>query len=162
MHKAMDRLNDNFSELPQAQWVDASESVSPEQLKVLIVDDDEMMRRLIGRALAGFGFTDVLVAEDGSEGVAAAARERPDIIISDYHMPGMHGLQLVETLRRDSSLDHTIIIMLSAADDQNVIEQARDLGADTFIVKPFAPADLKRLIETLYSRFNCARLKWPG
>jgi CheY-like chemotaxis protein len=158
----MEQLHDDFSETPQTEWVEASQSVSPEQLKVLVVDDDEMMRRLVGRALAGLGFTQVLVAEDGSEGVAAAARERPDIIISDYHMPGMHGLQMVETLRGDSSLDHAIIIMLSAADDQQVIEQARDFGADTFIVKPFARADLKRLIDTLYGRFNCAKIRWPN
>jgi two-component system, chemotaxis family, chemotaxis protein CheY len=157
----MDQLNDNFSEFPQEEWVDVSASVSPEQLKVLIVEDDEMMRRLIGRALAGFGFTQVLIAEDGSEGLAAAAREKPDIIISDYHMPGMHGLQMVEALRGDCSLDHAIIIMLSAADDQHVIEQARDLGADTFMVKPFARDDLKRLIGTLYGRFNCAQIQWP-
>lgn len=162
MHKAMDQLNDDFSELPRTEWVDAGESVSPEQLKVLIVEDDEMMHRLVGRAVTGFGFTQVLVAKDGAEGLAAAARERPDIIISDYHMPGMHGLQMVEALRRDTSLDHAIIIMLSAADDQQVIEQARDLGADTFMVKPFAPADLKRLIDTLFGRFNCARIQWPA
>lgn len=162
MHEGMDQMSNTFSDSPQAQWDDASESISPQQLKVLVVDDDEMMQRLIGRALAGLGFTQVIVAKDGSEGLAAAARERPDILISDYHMPGMHGLQLVEALRGDSALDHTIIIMLSAADDQQVIEQARDFGADTFIVKPFAPADLKRLIETLYGRFNCARIQWPG
>jgi len=54
-----------------------------------------------------------------------------------------------------------VIIMLSAHDDLNVIEGARDLGADTFIVKPFERADLKDLIGTLYHRFNCARIAWP-
>ena len=121
-----------------------------------------MMQRLIGRALASLGVTQVLVANDGGEGLATATRERPDIIISDYHMPGMHGLEMVEALRRNSALDHAIIIMLSSADDQQVIEEARDLGADTFMVKPFASDDLKRLIETLYVRFNCARIQWPA
>lgn len=157
----MEQLNDDFAQPAEAEWFDAGASVPPEQLKVLIVDDDEMMRRLVGRALTGFGFTQLLVAEDGSQGLALAARERPDIIISDYHMPGMHGLELVEALRSDSALDHAIVIMLSAADDNQVIEEARDLGADTFIVKPFAAADLKRLIDTLYGRFNCARIRWP-
>jgi len=158
----MDRLDESFSELPQADWDGAGARVSPAQLKVLVVDDDGLMQRLVGRALAGFGFTQVTVADDGAAGLAAAARERPDIIISDYNMPGMHGLELVEALRRDPSLDHAIVIMLSAADDQHVIEQARELGADTFMVKPFAAADLKRLIEDLYGRFNCARIQWPA
>ena len=158
----MEQLSDAFSEVPHAQGIGAARSISPEQLKVLVVDDDEMMQRLVGRALTGLGFTQIVAAGDGSEGLAAAERERPDIIICDYRMPGMHGLQLVETLRRDSALDHSIVIMLSAADDQQVIDEARDLGADTFIVKPFARADLKRLIDTLYSRFNCARIQWPA
>lgn len=147
---------------PQAQAVAAGGAVSPEQLKVLVVEDDEMMHRLVGRALAGLGFTQVLAADDGAAGLETAIRERPDIIISDYRMPGMHGLEMVEAIRRDPALDGTVIIMLSAADDQEVIEGARDVGADTFIVKPFARADLKRLIDTLYARFNCGRIEWPA
>ena len=158
----MEQLNDDFSDFSETEWADVSRSVSPEQLKVLIVDDDPLMQRLVGRALAGLGFTQVLIADDGRQGLATAASERPDIVISDYHMPGMHGLEMVEALRGDASLDQTIIIMLSAADDQQVIEQARDLGADTFMVKPFARDDLKSLIETLYGRFNCARIDWPN
>lgn len=148
------------SDLSPASWDDGA-SVTPDQLKVLIVDDDEMMRRLVRRALTSFGFTRIQEAENGAEGVAAASRDRPDIIICDYHMPGMHGLQLVETVRSDGALDHTAIIMLSAADDRAVIENARDLGADTFMVKPFDRADLKQLIAVLYQRFNCARIAWP-
>jgi CheY-like chemotaxis protein len=142
-------------------WDDDAASVTPDQLKVVIVDDDELMRRLVGRALTSFGFTQIHAAANGAEGVAAAEREIPDIVICDYHMPGMHGLQVVEAIRGNEALDRTVIIMLSAADDRTVIESARDLGADTFMVKPFQRADLKRLIETLYRRFNCAQIHWP-
>jgi DNA-binding response OmpR family regulator len=141
-------------------WADEAGLVTPAKLKVLVVEDDEMMHRLIGRALTGLGFTQIHTALDGVAGLAAAERETPDIIISDYHMPGMHGLEMVEAVRANSALDQTVIIMLSAADDQAVIESARDLGADTFMVKPFERADLKHLIETLYQRFNCAQIKW--
>jgi CheY-like chemotaxis protein len=154
----MNALSQSPSASPESPsgWV-----VTPDALKVLVVEDDEMMHRLIGRALAGLGFGQVLTAEDGASGLATALSERPDIIISDYRMPGMHGLEMVEAIRRDAALDGTVIIMLSAADDQEVIEGARDVGADTFIVKPFARADLKRLIDTLYARFNCGRIAWP-
>jgi len=151
---------DDISDLPES-WDDDSGSVTPDQLKVLIVDDDEMMRRLVLRALTAFGFTRIHIAENGAEGLAAAERETPDIIISDYNMPEMHGLELVEAVRGNGALDQTVIIMLSAADDQVVIENARDLGADTFMVKPFERADLKNLIGTLYHRFNCAKILWP-
>lgn len=154
--------DNDVSDLPPDSWEDDGASVTPDQLKVVIVDDDELMRHLVGRALTAFGFTQVHVAENGAAGLAAAERERPDIIIADYNMPEMHGLELVEAVRGNEALDQTVIIMLSAADDQMVIESARDRGADTFMVKPFERADLKRLIETLYHRFNCARILWPA
>jgi two-component system chemotaxis response regulator CheY len=129
---------------------------------VLIVDDSSMMRRLLARALTDLGFTKILLAEDGAAGLAAAEREAPDIIISDYDMPGMHGLEFIEAVRRNSALDQAAIIMLSAADDQLLVESARDLGADTFMVKPFGSDDLRCLIEALYQRFNCAQIAWPN
>ena len=153
--------DDDFADLPLDSWDDDGASVTPDALKVLIVDDDELMRRLVRRALVGFGFTQISVAENGAEGLAAAEREAPDIIISDYNMPGMHGLELVDAIRGNEALDQTAIIMLSAADDHAVIESAQNLGADTFVIKPFERDDLKRLIGTLYQRFNCARIAWP-
>lgn len=150
--------DDDFAPEP---WTDGT-SVTPDQLTVLIVDDDEMMRRLVGRALTHFGFVKIHAAENGAEGVAAAEREMPNIIISDYNMPQMHGLELVQALRSNTALDQTVVIMLSAADEQDVIEGARTLGADTFMVKPFEREALKNLIGTLYQRFNCARILWPN
>ncbi|MDP8914382.1 MAG: response regulator [Pseudomonadota bacterium] len=153
--------NDDVSDIPLDSFEDDSAPVTPDQIKVLIVDDSAMMRRLLARALTDLGFTKILVSEDGAAGLAAAEREAPDIIISDYDMPGMHGLEFIEAVRSNEALDQTAIIMLSAADDQGVVESARDLGADTFMVKPFGTADLKDLIGTLYQRFNCAQIVWP-
>lgn len=153
--------DDIVPNLPIDNWEDDSAPVTPDQISVLIVDDSSMMRRLLSRALTDLGFTKIHVAEDGTAGLAAAEREAPDIIISDYDMPGMHGLEFVEAVRSNEALDQSAIIMLSAAEDQGVVEGARDLGADTFMVKPFGTADLKHLIETLYQRFNCAQILWP-
>ena len=154
-------VHDDSAELQVQAWDGDSASVTPDQLKVLIVDDDEMMHRLVRGALTSFGFTQIRAASDGTAGLAAVESEVPDIIISDYYMPGMDGLDFVEAVRGDEARDDIVIIMLSAHDDLNVIEGARDLGADTFIVKPFERADLKDLIGTLYHRFNCARIAWP-
>jgi DNA-binding response OmpR family regulator len=153
--------NDDLSDLPVDSWEDESAAVTPDQIKVLIVDDSSMMRRLLARALTDLGFTKIVLAEDGAAGLVAAEGETPDIIISDYDMPGMHGLEFIEAVRSNEALDQTAIIMLSAADDQGVVENARELGADTFMVKPFTSDDLKSLIETLYQRFNCAQILWP-
>ena len=151
---------DEPEDFPPDSW-DGSESVTPDQLKVVVVDDDQLMRRLLQRALTGLGFTQITYAENGAEGLVAAERVSPAIIISDYHMPQMHGLEFVEAVRAIEALDQAVIIMLSAADDPVVIEGARDRGADTFMVKPFDRADLKQLIDTLYHRFNAARIQWP-
>ena len=153
---------DDHPDLPVHSWDDDSTSVTPDQLKVLIVDDDDMMHRLVRSVLTGLGFTRIKSAENGAAGLAAVEREVPDIIISDYHMPQMDGLDFVEAVRGDEARDQIVIIMLSAHDDRNIIEGARDLGADTFMIKPFHRDDLKQLIETLYHRFNCARIAWPA
>jgi len=152
---------DDAQDLPVRTWDDGA-SVTPDQLKVLIVDDDEMMHRLVRNALTGFGFTQIRDADNGAAGLAAVEREVPDIIISDYHMPEMDGLAFVEAVRGDEGRDDTVIIMLSAHDDLSIIEGARDLGADTFMIKPFHRDDLKQLIDTLYHRFNNARIAWPA
>ena len=83
--------DEDLTDLPLDSWDDDSPSVTPDQIKVLIVEDDALMHRLVRRALTGFGFTQIHFAENGAEGLAAAEREAPDIIISDYHMPEMHG-----------------------------------------------------------------------
>jgi len=155
--------DDDLPDSPIDSWDDDDDSASvpADQLKVLIVEDDALMHRLLRRALTEFGFTQIRIAENGADGIAAAESETPDIIISDYKMPGMHGLDLVDAIRGNSALDQTAIIMMSAADDQDVVESARNLGADTFMVKPFERAVLKDLIGTLYHRFNCARISWP-
>lgn len=152
--------DDDSAELTVRSW-DEGPAVAPDQLKVLIVDDDEMMHRLVSRALTSFGFTRIESAHNGVAGIAAVEREAPDIIISDYHMPEMNGLDFVEAVRGDEGRDDTVIIMLSAHDNCAIIEGARDLGADTFMVKPFHRDDLKQLIDTLYHRFNSARIAWP-
>ena len=74
--------DDDASDLSPAAWGDSA-SVAPDQLKALVVDDDEMMRRLVRRALTGFGFTQIHSAENGAEGLAAVEREMPDIVIAD-------------------------------------------------------------------------------
>lgn len=157
----MSKLGDDILNPPALTPGGEGIVVTPDGLKVLVVDDDEMMRRLVGRALTAFGFTKIHVAEDGAEGLAAAERDAPDIIICDYMMPGMHGLEFVEAVRGKSDLDHAVIIMLSAADDHVVIETAQGIGADSFVVKPFERAELKNIIGILFERYNCARIQWP-
>src|SRR5437763_4234512 len=101
----MSQACENVPDFPEEPWEDESEAVTPDQLKVVVVDDDELMRRLLRRALTGLGFTQIHFAHSGAQGLATAIRERPAIIISDYHMPGIHGLELLEAIRANEMLD---------------------------------------------------------
>jgi PleD family two-component response regulator len=119
------------------------------QTKILIVDDQEIMRALAVRTLRHIGFPNACEAANGADGLAAALAWRPDIIISDYDMPEMDGLSLLEKVRGSSGIAETGFILLSGASDGVVVKKACDLGVSDFIVKPFELADFRRRVERL-------------
>jgi len=119
------------------------------QTKILIVDDQEIMRALAVRTLRHIGFPHAWEAANGSDGLAAALALRPDIIISDYDMPEMDGLELLEKVRGSSGIAETGFILLSGASDGIVVKKACDLGVSDFIVKPFELGDFRRRVERL-------------
>ncbi|MGH7256129.1 MAG: response regulator [Nitrospirales bacterium] len=104
--------------------------------RILIIDDDEPLRRMLARALAREGF-EVLVAADGQEGVRLHRAHSADLIITDILMPDQEGLETIAQLRRDSPA--VKIIAISGAGDHlglDVLEVAKRLGAATAIRKP--------------------------
>ena len=92
---------------------------------------------------------EVTVATDGEHGIAAASAAHPDLIVLDWMMPGMTGIEVCRTLRQDSSFAATRIIMLTAKSAPSDIDAARGAGADDYVVKPFAPRELRRRVAEL-------------
>ena len=131
-------------------------------IRVMIVDDDPEMRQLVRRALERMGFTQIYTAKDGAEALPLALSQHPDLIIADYDMPMMHGLQFLKAVRQDLALEGAGFIMLSGVANATVVEKAKELGADGFIVKPFTPADLRTRIETLFAELTGASIAWPA
>jgi len=115
---------------------------------VLVVDDDVDVAELVRTVLTIAGHS-VEVAADGRRGILAATENRPDLIVLDWMMPGMTGIDVCRTLRQDHSFDDTRIMMLTAKAAPADIDTAHDAGADDYVVKPFAPRELRRRVADL-------------
>lgn len=126
---------------------------TPAGARVLIVDDDEIMRMLVSRFLAqdGFGADE---ACDATTALDAIRRRRPDLVLLDVVMPGRDGLDLLEQLRRDSDLP--VILVTSRGDEADRVMGLR-LGADDYIVKPFSPAELVARVTAVLRRGGSQR-----
>ncbi|HVF75809.1 MAG TPA: response regulator [Acidimicrobiales bacterium] len=111
---------------------------------VLVVDDDEMIRRLVRTVLEADDWT-VIEARDGAEAFRQLSTSSPSVVVLDVMMPGMDG---VEVCRK---IDHSTVkvVMLTARDDPVLEEACREAGADAFLTKPFSSITLLDLIEEL-------------
>lgn len=116
---------------------------------VLIVDDDERLLKMLQRTLSYEGL-DVLTATDGHQALEVLHRQQPDVVILDWLMPQMSGIQVVRQLRQEH--DQTMVLMLTARDAiQNRVE-GLESGADDYLIKPFAPAELVARVHALLRR----------
>ncbi len=104
---------------------------------ILIIEDDESVRRTLADILELNGYA-TLSARDGTEGLAAAKRDLPTLIITDLNMPGMTGFELLETFRADERLRAIPVIVISAKVDRAATRHGMELGAADFITKPFS------------------------
>ena len=112
--------------------------------KVLIIDDDPTLRRLVQVVFEREGF-DTALASEGSEGVRLALMNPPNIIILDIMMEGLHGFEVCKMLRANSNMRQTAIIIVSGKSYKPDIDRAMELGADSYVVKPFSPKELLKI-----------------
>lgn len=116
---------------------------------VLIVDDDPKLLNMLRRTLMYEGFH-VFSATNGDEALAEAQTRRPDVIVLDWMMPRRDGLAVMKHLR--AANDKTLILMLTARDAVEHRVEGLETGADDYLVKPFAPAELLARIHALLRR----------
>ena len=106
-------------------------------IKVLVVDDFATMRRILKNILKQLGFTNIVEADDGTTAMEELKKNNYDLIISDWNMPKMTGLELLKRVRSDEALKGIPFLMVTAeAQKQNVIE-AVQAGVSNYVVKPF-------------------------
>ena len=115
---------------------------------VLIADDDRKIIDMLRRTLAYEGYH-VITAADGREALAQAQAHRPDVVVLDWLMPGLDGVAVAQRIRE---ADATPILMLTAKDAIEDRVQGLDSGADDYLVKPFAPAELLARLRALLRR----------
>ena len=125
--------------------------------KVLVVDDEIHIVHVVAIKLRNNGF-EVISAENGAEAFELAREEKPDIIVTDFQMPAMTGLELVQKLRQCGQTKDIPVIMLTARGFAVEDEQKQQLRISEFLSKPFSPKELLRSIEdVLYHRAVISR-----
>jgi two-component system chemotaxis response regulator CheY len=119
-------------------------------IKVMVVDDQTSMRAMIRRTLQDLGFKDIRDKPTAPEALESVKSDRVHLIISDYNMPEMDGLEFLEAVRKDGVIGKTVFIMLTGSSDREIVQKAAALGVNNYLVKPFAPAALKEKIERVF------------
>jgi two-component system chemotaxis response regulator CheY len=114
-------------------------SLDLSEIHFLVVDDNDFVRRLVYEILTSFGARYVHQANCTEEALAAMSRREPDLIITDWVMPGASGLDLLRTLRAGGGATRIPVIVLSGHATSDYVSQALGEGADSYIVKPFSP-----------------------
>ena len=120
--------------------------------KILVVDDDEMMRKMVSQVVARQGM-EVILASDGLEAVQLAAEQRPDLILMDVMMPQMDGFQACRRIRTNPATAFIPIILLTAVDTLEQKVNGFEAGADDYLAKPFEPKELLVRISALLRRY---------
>ena len=106
-------------------------------MKILVVEDDTTIRTLLGLALQDAGYSDVAMAARGDDGLDAALRDRPDLVLLDVMLPGLDGLSVARRIRATPELAETRILMITARTEPEDICRGLEAGADDYVTKPF-------------------------
>ena len=121
--------------------------------RILLIDDDENICKVVKLYLEKEGL-EILVANEGQEGLGLFAAENPDLVLLDIMMPGMDGIEVIKRIRKTSNVP---VIMLTAKSDTFDKVLALELGADDYIVKPFEPKELIARIKAVIRRSEAAQ-----
>ena len=129
--------------------------------KILIADDEPDILEIVSYNLSAEGY-DVITALNGNEAIELAKKQFPSIIILDVMMPGKNGIDVCKLLRMQPQFAETIIIFLSALNNETIQIKALECGADDYITKPVSPKILISKIKSLSRKVNRAGKHFEG
>jgi two-component system chemotaxis response regulator CheY len=119
-------------------------------IKVLIVDDFATMRRIVKGVLKQLGFNNIIEAEDGNAALEELKKEKIGLIVSDWNMPNMSGLDLLKAVRANDQFKGIPFIMVTAeGQKENVIEAVKS-GVSNYIIKPFTPETFNEKLQKIF------------
>lgn len=116
-------------------------------MKVLLVDDSGTMRSIEKKILNGLGIMDVKEAGDGNEAIKAVSLEKPDMILMDWNMPNLSGIEALKKLKADPASQTIPVIMVTSESEKSHILEAVKAGASNYVVKPFNADIIKEKLE---------------
>ena len=122
--------------------------------KFLIVDDFSTMRRIVRNLLKELGYSNVDEAEDGQMALSKLRSEPFDFVISDWNMPVMDGLAMLQAIRADASLAKLPVLMVTAEAKKENIIAAAQAGASGYVVKPFTAATLDEKLAKIFEKLD--------
>ena len=128
--------------------------MSDPKMKFLVVDDFSTMRRIVRNLLKELGFTNVDEAEDGQVALQKLSSLPFDFVVTDWNMPNMDGLTLLQNIRANPSLKHLPVLMITAEAKKENIIAAAQAGASGYIVKPVTAATLSEKLEKIFEKMG--------
>lgn len=119
-------------------------------MKVLIVDDFATMRRILRNILKQIGFTNIIEADDGKSAFKELKKEKFDLVLCDWNMPEMPGIELLNKVRSDDELKDLPFIMVTAeAQKENIVEAVK-AGVSNYVVKPFTAETISEKLKKVF------------
>ena len=125
-------------------------------IKILIVDDFSTMRRIVKNLLNDLGFHNTAEADDGSTALIELKKAPFDLVVTDWNMPGMPGIDLLKAIRADASLAKIPVLMVTAEAKREQIIEAAQSGVNGYVIKPFTAATLNDKLDKIFERLGQA------
>lgn len=123
-------------------------------MRFLVVDDFSTMRRIVRNLLKELGYTNVDEAEDGSMALSKLRSEAYDFVVSDWNMPVMDGLTMLQNIRADPALNKLPVLLVTAEAKKENIVAAAQAGASGYVVKPFTAATLDEKLNKIFEKLG--------
>ncbi|WP_410015413.1 chemotaxis response regulator CheY [Sodalis sp. C49] len=128
--------------------------MADKELRFLVVDDFATMRRIVRNLLKELGFNNVDEAEDGVDALTKLRANKIDFVISDWNMPNMDGLALLQNIRADGAMAALPVLMVTAEAKKENIIAAAQAGASGYVVKPFTAATLEEKLNKIFEKLG--------
>ena len=127
-------------------------------MKILVVDDFSTMRRIVRNLLVELGFSNPLIqeADDGNNALTMLKSQPFDMVVTDWNMPNMTGIDLLRAIRAEASLKGLPVLMVTAENNRDQIIAAAQAGVNGYIVKPFNAVTLKEKLTKIFERLAAA------
>jgi two-component system chemotaxis response regulator CheY len=126
------------------------------RMRVLVVDDFATMRKIVRNILKQIGFEDITEAEDGNAALRVLKNEKIGLVVTDWNMPNMSGLELLQEIRRNGQTQKIPVLMVTAEGLKENVMEAVKAGVNNYVVKPFTAEVLQEKIETIFKKLASA------